>query len=144
MNTDEGSPVVAVVPPDIVLLGTEWKPRALLRAQLIEDGLEVLAADSWATARRHLRPGSKPRLVIVDLQGLPEPHRVLADLHVLMKPKHVLVLTALGTVLQDDIDRFGFHVVKRPVSIGSIVAAAAQALRDHEVERREARDTPAS
>lgn len=131
-------------PPDIVLLGTEWKPRALLRAQLIEEGFEVLAADSWATVRPYLRPGSKPRLVIVDLQGLREPDRVLADLQVLMKPKHVLVLAALGTVLQDDIDRFGFRVAKRPVSIRSIVIAAARATRDQEAERSETRKTPAS
>jgi DNA-binding response OmpR family regulator len=143
VNSDEGA-VSSVVPPDIALLGTEWKPRALLRAQLIEEGFEVLAADSWATVRPYLRPGSKPRLVIVDLQELPEPHRVLADLHVRMKPKHVLVLTALGTVVQDDIHRFGFHVVKRPVSIGSIVTAAAQALKEQEVEGSEGRGTPTS
>jgi hypothetical protein len=133
-----------VLPLDIVVLGTAWKPRALLRAQFIEEGFEVLAADSWATVRPYLRPGSKPRLVVVDLQGLPEPHRVLAELHVLMKPKHVLVLTALGTLLPDDIDRFGFRVVKRPISIGSIVTAAAQALREQEVEGSEPGSTPAS
>jgi len=28
-------------PPDIVLLGAEWPSRALLRAQLIEEGFDV-------------------------------------------------------------------------------------------------------
>src|SRR5262245_27963580 len=40
---------VAVVTarPDIVLLGAEWPTRALLRAQLAEEGYNVLATDRW-------------------------------------------------------------------------------------------------
>ena len=70
-DTHEAAVKNAVRPPDIVLLATEWQPRALLRAQLIEEGFEVLATDTWTTMRRYLRPGSKPLLAIVDLQGLP-------------------------------------------------------------------------
>jgi hypothetical protein len=107
-------------PPDIVLLATEWQPRALLRAQLIEEGFEVVATDTWTAARRALRPGSKPLLAIVDLLGLPEPDRVLGDLRVLMKPERVLVLAAAGTVQPDAIAPLGFHVIRRPVPIGDI------------------------
>jgi ActR/RegA family two-component response regulator len=109
-------------PSDVVLLGTEWRPRALLRAQLIEEGIEVLATDTWPVARRSLRPGVKPRLVVVDLQGLPDPDRVLSELRVLMKPDRVLVLTAIGTVPVDVIRAAGFHVMKRPASIDEVVA----------------------
>ena len=86
------------MPTDILLLAVEWRPRALLRAQLIEQGFEVLATDTWTMMRRHLGPGSIPWLAIVDLQGLPQPDHVLADLTIVMKPSRVLVLTALGTV----------------------------------------------
>jgi len=119
---------ITVPPPDIVLLVTDWKIRAPLRAQLIEDGFDVIATDTWETMRRHLRPGSKPRLGIVDLQGLPEPDRVLAEMRVLMKPEQVVVVAALGTLQPDEIDRYGFRVVKRPLRIGDIVAAAAHAM----------------
>jgi len=115
--------------PDVVLLGTEWQPRALLRAQLIEDGFEVIATDSWPMLRRALRPGSKPKLVIVDLRGLPDPEQVLEDLKVLMTPERVLVLTAIGTVPIGKIRKLGFHVQKRPVSISGVVATAARAIR---------------
>jgi hypothetical protein len=81
--------------PDIVLLGAEWQPRALIRAQLIEEGFDVVATNTWPMMRRHLRPGSKPRLAIVDLKGLPNPDDVLNDVRVLMKPSRVLVLTAI-------------------------------------------------
>lgn len=114
-------------PPDIVLLATDWQTRALTRAQLIEEGLEVAAADTWPAARRLLRPGMKPRLVIVDLQGLPGPENVLRDLKVLMKPDRVLVLTALGTLGPEEVARLGFpHVVSRPIAIADLVRAAAQ------------------
>src|SRR5437764_909441 len=83
-------------PTDIVLLAAEWQPRALIRAQLIEEGFEVVATNSWPMMRRHLRPGMKPRLVLVDLKGLPDPASILNDLRVMMKPGRVLVLTAVG------------------------------------------------
>jgi DNA-binding NtrC family response regulator len=114
--------------PDVVLLATEWRPRALLRAQLIEEGFEVLATDTWKMTRRFLRPGSKPRVVIVDLQGLVEPGQVLEDLRKLMPPDRVIVLTAMGTVAAPKIRALGFQVVKRPIRLGSLVAAAARAL----------------
>ena len=55
-----------------------------MRAQLIEEGFEVVATDTWPMMRRHLRPGSKPQLAIVDLKGLPDPREILTGLRVLM------------------------------------------------------------
>lgn len=117
-------------PPDIVILGTEWQFRALLRAQLIEAGFDVVATDTWQTARPFLRPGMKPRLVIVDVQGLPIPDTVLSELSVLMKPSRVLVLLALGALSAEEIQDFGFHWLKRPVSIDEIVGAAVSVLNE--------------
>src|SRR5579885_1748212 len=110
--------------PDIVLLGAEWNPRTLLRAQLIEEGFEVLATDDWPTTRRYLRPGSKPKLLIVDLKGLPEPRQVLDDLRVLMKPERVLVFGATATLPPTGIRAMGFRTMARPVCIADIVAEA--------------------
>ena len=111
-------------PPDIVLLAPDRRTRAPLRAQLIEDGFDVIGTDTWRAMRAHLRPGAKPRLAIVDLQGLDHPQEVIDGLGVLMKPKRVLLIGALGSVPQVDLVRAGFHVVCRPVSIAEIVRAA--------------------
>lgn len=116
--------------PDVVLLATEWRSRALIRAQLIEEGFDVVATNSWPMMRRHLRPGSKPRLALVDLKGLPNPHEVLEGLRVLMKPDHVLVLTAIGTISPEDVRTLGFRAIARPVAIRDVVGAAAAALRE--------------
>ncbi len=118
-----------LIPPEVVLLGPEWPTRALLRAQFVEEGYEVIATDAWPIPRHYLRPGTKPGVVIVDLHGLPEPHNVLAELRALIDPDRVLVVTALGTLTGDEIRRLGFQAVSRPATVGEIVAAAAAMLR---------------
>jgi DNA-binding response OmpR family regulator len=115
-------------PPDIVFLAVEWQPRALIRAQLIEEGWEVVATSSWPIMRRHLRPGSRPRLAIVDLKDLPDPQSVLQDLRVLMKPERVLVLSAIGTIPPAEIERLGFRVIPRPFVIEELVRAVRNVL----------------
>jgi hypothetical protein len=112
----------------VVLLGTEWKTRALIRAQLIEEGFEVVATDTWPMMRRHLRPGLKPRLAVVDLKDLDEPGRVLRDLAVLMKPERVLVLAAAATIPPSELARLGFHVLRRPLTVATIVAKVTRTL----------------
>src|SRR5262245_7795646 len=115
--------------PDIVLLVPDRRTRAPLRAQLIGDGFEVIATDTWPAMRAHLRPGAKPRLAIVDLQGLENPHEVIDGLRVLMKPERVLVISAAGTVAAEDLARTGFTVVRRPASIEEVVAGVRAALK---------------
>ena len=121
-------------PPDIVLLATEWQPRALIRAQLIEEGFEVVATSAWPMMRQHLRPGIKPRLALVDLKGLQDPGGVLNDLHVLMKPDHVLVLTANGTASRPEVERLGFQALSRPVVIQDVVRSVAKALVERAID----------
>lgn len=111
-----------------MLLGVDWQARALLRAQLIEEGFDVVATDDWAAMRRQLGPGAKPRLAIVDLKSLPNPRQVLDDLRVLMQPDRVLVLGAIGTVDADEIARLGFRAVSRPIVIDDVVKAVRQSI----------------
>ena len=115
--------------PDIVLVGPEWPDRALLRAQLIEEGHDVLATDQWPIPRPFLRHGMKPRVLIIDLRGLPEPHAALAEVRGVMPPERVLVVTALGTMTAEEVRRLGFHVVTRPATVSDVIAAASSLLR---------------
>jgi len=114
--------------PDVMLLGTRWPDRALLRAQLIDAGLEVLAIDAWPIPSAYRRDAMKPRVMIVDLQELPRPQVVLDELRFVLDPRQVIVVTAIGTIAPADIADRGYHVVTRPVSIGDIVAAATRVL----------------
>jgi len=114
--------------PDVMLLGPEWPDRALLRAQLIEDGYEVIAIDRWPMPRLYRRAGMKPRAMIVDLRGLPEPRRTLEEVTWVIPADRVLVVTALGTLPSDMVRSMGFTVVERPTTVGAIVSAAAALL----------------
>jgi hypothetical protein len=118
-----------VTPPDILVLGPEWPTRALLRAQLIEDGWDVVATDAWPIPRQFLRRAMRPRAIVVDLHGLPEPRLALDELRMVMDPARVLVLAALGTLTRDEIATMGFHVMERPASIGDIASAASALIR---------------
>lgn len=114
--------------PDVVLLGPEWPARALVRAQLIEEGYDVVATDTWPIPRQYLRSENQPRALVIDLHGLPDPQGVLDEVRGVITPGHVIVMTALGTMEIDDIRRMGFHVVARPATVGAIVAAVARIL----------------
>jgi hypothetical protein len=81
-------------PPDVLVLGTGWPERALLRAQLIEEGHEVIAIDAWPIPTQYRRPDMTPRVVVVDLHGLPEPRDVLDELLHVIEPERVVVVTS--------------------------------------------------
>jgi hypothetical protein len=45
-----------------------------------------------------------------------------------MNPRAVLILSGIGTVAPNKIEDLGFQVLSRPVTIGSVVAAAERAI----------------
>ena len=123
------SPGGELAPPDIILIGAEWRDRAMLCAQLIEEGYDVLAFDEWPIPRAYRRAGMKPRLMIIDLRGLLNPLATLDEVRFVIPPDRVLVLTALGTVSEQDIRRLGFAAIQRPTSVAEVVAGAVARLR---------------
>jgi hypothetical protein len=108
-------------PPDVLVVVLEWPERALLRAQLIEEGLEVVAVDTWPIPRLYRPPGMKPRVLLIDLHELPNPRETLDEVRFVLPPERVLVVSALGSLTPDEVKRFGFNIVERPASIGEIV-----------------------
>ena len=115
-------------PPDVILLGAKWPERALLRAQLIEEGHEVVALDHWPIPRLYRRSGMKPRVLLIDLHEFPNPRDTLDEVRFVLPPERVLVVTALGSLTGEEVRRRGFKVIERPATIGQIVAAAGELL----------------
>jgi hypothetical protein len=116
--------------PDILLLIADWQPRALIRAQLLEEGYDVLAVDAWPDARAYLlSPADKPILTIVDLKALDNAEAVLNDVGKLVDRGKVLVLTALGTMTPPQVERLGFHALARPIAVRDVASTAARILR---------------
>ena len=115
-------------PPDVIVLDAEWPERALLRAQLIEEGHEVVAVDTWPIPRLYRRPGMTPRVLLIDLRELPKPRETLEEVRFVLPPERVLVVTAIGSLAGEEVRRLGFNVIERPVTIGQIVAATGALL----------------
>lgn len=120
--------------PDVILLGAAWPERALLRAQLIEEGLDVVAVDAWPIPRLYRRPEMKPRLLVIDLHELPEPRAVLDELRVVLPPQRVLVIAALGTLETREIAQIGYRVIDRPTSVRDVVRAVREMLQTAEAD----------
>ena len=108
---------------DVVFLAVDWQTRTLIRAQLLEQGIEVVAVDTWTEMRGHLRPRGKPKAVLVDLKDLPDPLAVLRDLRLLMKPERVIVLSAIGTVAGSEVEGLGFRAIARPFAVDDVARA---------------------
>ena len=104
--------------PDVLLLCAEWPERA----QLIEEGFEVVAIDAWPVLRLYRQTGMKPRVLVIDLLELPDPRQTLDVAPSLIPSDRVLVVTALGTLTADDVRQLGFSVTECPATIGQIVA----------------------
>jgi hypothetical protein len=117
-----------VVTADVLLLDAEWPSRALVRAQLLDEGFEALGTDTWPMARRVLLSGVRPRLVIVNLHGLPDAQNVLNELSALVESSHVLLIAGAGST--ELAGRFPGHVLRRPIPIASIVATAARLIAE--------------
>jgi hypothetical protein len=112
-------------PPDVMVLCSEWPERALLRAQLVEDGHEVVAIETWPMPKLYRQSSMKPRVMLIDLQGLADPRVTLDEVRFVHPPERALVVTALGSVTAEVVRALGFNVVERPVSIGRISATIA-------------------
>jgi DNA-binding response OmpR family regulator len=115
-------------PPDVIVLGQKWPERALLRAQLIEAGYEVVAVDDWPIPGLDRRSGMKPRVLLIDLHQLPKPREALDEVRLVLPAERVLVVTALGSLTAEEVKARGFNVIARPVTIGQIVAATGALL----------------
>jgi hypothetical protein len=114
--------------PDVMVLCPGWPERAYLRAQLIEEGYEVVAIESWPMPRAYRQTGMTPRLLLIELQGLPSPRQTLDEVRVVLPAQRVLVVLAQGTLPAVEVERLGFNVIVRPATVAQIVAATAALL----------------
>ena len=101
----------------------------MLRAQLLEEGFDVEAVGSWDEAELLLlRRVRKPKLVLYDLTGEPNPEASLRTLRRVLTADRVVVLTAAGALSASAVGDLGFsRVLARPFSVQDVVTAVRQA-----------------
>ncbi|MFN2291923.1 MAG: hypothetical protein ACK2UC_12090 [Anaerolineae bacterium] len=107
----------------ILLIAADWQFRALVRAQLLEEGYEVQAFPDLEVALFHLeRGGSRPRLAIVDSQGQRIEPDAVSRLWELMDQGPLLLCA--GLLDRGILDRAGMppaRLLVRPFCVGDVV-----------------------
>lgn len=117
--------------PKVLLAGGDFRPRALILAQLQEEGYEVTATETWEEAELLLRKRAvRPDAVVFDVEGEGQPDAALATLGRLVAPARAVILTSSSGVAAEDAARLGFErVLARPYSVGEVAKAVAAVLR---------------
>jgi hypothetical protein len=124
-------------PPRILLVMPEHWPRALLRAELIERGFDVVGAPDLSAAllARPVEKGRGPvRFILIDQGALVEPHSRLLDLLLSRHRNPRLVLLA-NSQLETPPGAWD-QIVHKPALIGQIASAVEQAVSAAEEQQR--------
>ena len=105
----------------VLVVGHEWKFRALVRAQLREEGFEALGFDSLNDAQEETTgTAPPPALVIFDTtETSPKEKQQMAEL---AERLPVLVVAAA----QESLGSARLQVLRRPVTVDTVVKEAAR------------------
>ena len=108
---------------EILLIAVGWQFRALVRAQLLEEGFEVRALPTLEAALAYLlRSGEQPRLTILDTQDVEIEARPLQDLWRLTGEAPLLLCrSALSQVTLSQEGMPPARVLLRPFRVGDVV-----------------------
>jgi DNA-binding response OmpR family regulator len=116
---------------EILLIAPDWQFRALVRAQLIEEGYAVKALPSLEVALADLACGSaRPRLAILDVSGLAIDAGALTDLWRLTGEASFILCG--GILSRAALDRENLppkaQVLLRPLRVGDLVKEVRKVL----------------
>ena len=108
---------------EILLIAADWQLRALVRAQLLEEGFEVRALPTLETALAHLvHGGEQPRLTILDTQDVGIEARAVRDLWRLTGEAPLLLCgNALGQASLGQEGMPPARLLLRPFRVGDVV-----------------------
>ena len=122
--------ILRVVMAKILMSGSDWTSRALLRAQLIEEGFDVEAYEGVEELVRMLWASkAMPDLVIADLFEVAHPAEDVVMLSRWTKLAPIWVLAGHGSAEAESLDGRGFErVLYRPLEIGKLVQEVKQRL----------------
>ena len=115
---------------EILLIAADWQLRALVRAQLLEEGYAVNALPSLEIALATLiRGGEQPGLTILDTQGIEIQAPVLSDLWRLAGGTPLILCG--GVFSRAELSQEGMppaQVLLRPFRIGDLVEQVRKVL----------------
>ncbi|MBZ5514839.1 MAG: response regulator [Acidobacteriia bacterium] len=116
---------------EILLVGRGWQTRALLRAQLIEEGLEVEAfetvGEALATAEN---VALGPSLLVADLSSSKEPQKEIERLAAWSGQVPIWIIAGRGLLADPQLKGRGFELIlARPIDMGQFVEQIKRRVR---------------
>jgi hypothetical protein len=115
---------------EILLIAAGWRLRALVRAQLLEEGYSVRALPTIESALAVLiQSGEQPRLAILDTQGLMIDAERISDLWQVTGQAPLILCGGVwnrGSLSQGDLPPA--RVLLRPFCVGDLVEQAKRVL----------------
>jgi DNA-binding NtrC family response regulator len=114
----------------VFLAGKDWQARALLRAQLIEEGVSVEAYETVEEAMGQLELYSVlPALLIVDISASDHPSADVECLTSWAKRLPIWVIASHTSSVKGGLEGRGFEMLLfRPVNVGKLVEQIEQRL----------------
>lgn len=107
----------------ILLAGKDWQARALLRAQLIEEGLDVEAHETVRGAVESLEASNLlPGLLVADLSASDDPSADIDQLEHWTRQVPIWIIAGRSTIVDKGLKGRGFELILfRPVDTGELV-----------------------
>jgi len=115
--------MLAAIMAKIVLAGKDWQTRALLRAQLIEEGLEVEAFETLQDAlARSEEPTSRPSLLVADLYSSEDSRAEIERLAAWAARIPIWIIASQSLLAEPQLNSRGFELILvRPIDAGELV-----------------------
>lgn len=109
----------------------DWRERAFLRAELIEEGIRTFAVETMNEAKEWLDdPRVLPLIIIYDTQFQDNTSQ---DIEYLREYSSAPILILTGSVEKKthEIENLGFkHIIPRPATIGDITGRVKEILKE--------------
>ncbi len=109
--------------PGVFLIGKDWSTRALLRAELLEEGVDVEAFETAAEAiAASDASGLLPLLIVADLSSSDAPERDADLLAALSRDVPIWIIAGKTMVGPNNLKERGFEkILFKPLDAGELV-----------------------
>jgi DNA-binding NtrC family response regulator len=110
----------------VVLIGKDWQSRALLRAQLMEDGVDV---EAYETARAAFESMGEvlPALLVADLSASADPAAEIDLLAQWADQMPIWIIAGRSLIAEKNLKGRRFELILfRPVDVGELVEQIKQ------------------
>ena len=114
----------------IVIAGKDWQSRALLRAQLLDEGFDVEAHETIADALASIEPETDPPdLFIADISASDDPSADVEALSAWSRKVPIWIIASRAYIIEKGLKGHGFEMTfLRPVDVNELVDQIKQRL----------------